>query len=103
MTGYYILEGHTPVPCADILMWAKLIESNDHVVACEFVFEHVQVSTVFMGIGFMIGKNKSPLLFESKVFGGDNDGFNRRYRTWDGAAAGHKSICEKLKSGAPLQ
>jgi hypothetical protein len=50
------------------------------------------VSTVFLGIDHNFG-NGPPLLFETMVFGGEYDGYCKRYSTWEEAEGGHKTAC----------
>lgn len=33
--------------------------------------------------------SETPLLFETMIFGGKNDGFTKRYATWEEAERGH--------------
>ena len=56
------------------------------------------VSTVFLGLDHRFGiKTGDAILFETMVFGGDLDGEQERYCTWDDAEKGHQFMCEKIK------
>lgn len=112
MAGYYILEDQTVIPCDDIEKWIAFIEGGKCVIATEFICEHVQVSTVFLAIDHNVytiqsiltrAPKQAPILFETKVFNGEHDGFTQRYRTYGGALAGHRKICTLLKSGGDLK
>jgi hypothetical protein len=52
---------------------------------------NVRVSTVFLGLdhSWNFG-NASPILFETMIFGGEHDGYQDRYHTYNEALAGHK-------------
>jgi hypothetical protein len=54
-------------------------------------FNFSVVSTVFLGIDHGFGDD--PILFETMVFGGEYDGIQKRYSTWDEAVEGHYKIC----------
>lgn len=84
----YILDGHTPVPCPDIVKWGLWYETADRHVARDIVND-VTVSTVFLGIDHSFGRDE-PVLFETMIFGGPHDEYQRRYCTWDEAEAGHR-------------
>jgi len=87
----YILKNKIPVPVADVLDWGRWFEKANRKVAMTFISDSVYVSTVFLGIDHNFGyfANK-PLLFETMIFGGHCDGYQRRYATWAGAEYGHK-------------
>ena len=57
------------------------------------------VSTIFLsmdhGLAGLIGDG-SPVLFETMVFGGEHDGYQERYHTYDKAEEGHKRIVEMV-------
>ena len=58
-----------------------------------------RVSTVFLsmdhGFAGLIGDG-SPVLFETMVLGGEHDGYQERYHTYDQAEEGHKAIVEMV-------
>lgn len=55
--------------------------------------ESILVSTVFLGVDHRHGEGV-PVLFETMVFGGKYNDFQRRYCTYDEAIEGHNNICE---------
>lgn len=91
----YILDGKTPVLEPDITKWAKWYEAADRTVAYTVVDTHEVVSTVFLGSDHQWGIGP-PLLFETMVFGGNDDGFMSRYSTWQEAEQGHEAIVNRL-------
>ena len=76
--------------------WADWMMRNDRVIGYT-QRSSVTVSTVFLGVAFVSPLAKEPYLFESMVFGGPDNNFVRRYRTWDEAARGHEQVCIKAK------
>ena len=93
MIERYVLVGHTPIRCDDILAWACFF-SNDDSRRVEFtqINGDIGVSTVFLGLDHQWG-NGPPLLFETMVFGGELDGEQERYSTWEEAIEGHENMC----------
>jgi len=92
MNGRYKLVGHKAVEVEDLLEWAKSF-GGDRVVA-KTKQDMVEISTVFLGLDHNFGQGP-PLLFESMVFGGEDDGEMVRYSTWEEAETGHKLLVEK--------
>ena len=90
MTTKYILDGHLPVKCNDLLEWAEWFGKADRHVAADELPNDIRVSTVFLGLDHAFGfKQAQPILFETMIFGGKHDGYQRRYATWDEAEIGH--------------
>lgn len=90
---HYILRGTTPVACPNLLEWADWWHSADKQLAYAEGPE-VCISTVFLGIDHAIARG-TPVLFETVITGGDNDGESRRYTTWEDAIAGHDDFLKK--------
>jgi hypothetical protein len=66
--GRYILEGKVPVPCEDLLTWARWVEDcKNRIVKQEDVGE-LWVSTVFLALDHDFLRDGPPLLFETMVF-----------------------------------
>ncbi len=91
----YILNGHEPVIEPDIMKWATWFETHSRKVA-NTEMKDVSVSTVFLGINH--GYDGEILLFETMIFGGEHDGDQWRYSTWDEAVKGHQAACELVVS-----
>ena len=90
----YVLDkdGRTPVAC-ELMTWAQAFETRKGSVdpwrvASTTILDSVHVSTVFLGLDHQYGDGP-PLLFETMIFGGDLDGWQDRYSTWEEAEAGH--------------
>ncbi len=93
---YYKLDGHKVVECEDIMEWAKWFDTNKPVAQEEK--NGIKVSTVFNGLRLIgldhnLGHGIKPLLFETMILGGREDGYQDRYSTWEEAEEGHKKAC----------
>ena len=93
MKLYYILDGHTPVPCDDPMEFARWFEEADRQVGDDEVDGH-RVSTVFLGINHAFTPGP-PILFETMIF--PESELVGRYSTWDDAEAGHRRAVEDLR------
>ena len=98
MTKWYIREGHKPKPIANYMEAARWFETADRRVAKAFKIGEATVSTVFLAIDHQFGDGP-PLLFETMVFGGIHDGYQKRYTTWEEAEKGHAKAVALVKAG----
>ena len=94
----YILDGKVPVPCDDVLSWGKEYEKQDRRVARDKVGD-TSISTVFLGIDHNCTEKGPPELFETMIFGGEHDDYQKRYATWEEAEAGHAKALKMVKEG----
>lgn len=85
----YILIGCTPVVEPDLIKWAQWYEKNDRHVRNDYL-NGIHVSTVFLGLDHSFREGAAPILFETMIFGGEHDGYQERYETWEQAEAGHE-------------
>jgi|SRR5882762_6101347 len=93
--GKYILgghDGHTAVPCEDLIQWATWFENAANRRVRLTQVGPYEVSTVFLGLDHSFLRDiDSPILFETMVFAenGDNSlefaGECERCSTWDQA------------------
>ena len=89
MGDQYILdENGNPKKEPDLLKWAKWFEPAKRHIGNDTI-NGVRVSTVFLGLDYSFGGSK-PLLFETMIFGGKNEGYQERYSTKEEAIKGHK-------------
>jgi hypothetical protein len=95
MTDKYILEGHEPVPCPDLITWGKWFQTADRHVAKTEIGD-ANVSTVFLGLNHQWGSGP-PLLFETMIFGGPHADYQERCSTWNEAEAMHQRACDLVK------
>jgi len=84
----YILVGKTAITTGDALLWAMFMEHENRQVDRTEI-NGVSVSTVFLGLNHNYWGGV-PILFETMVFGGAYDQYQRRYATWEEAEQGHK-------------
>lgn len=89
---YWVLKGKTPRPVNDLVTWAKWFEvANRRVAVTKSDFPPITVSTVFLGIDHGFSEKGLPILFETMIFGGPHDGYQRRCSTWNDAEAMHRA------------
>jgi hypothetical protein len=90
----YLLIGQTPVPCDDLLEWAREFETADRRVAQTDVLDMCHVSTIFLGMDHSFGRRGAPLLFETMAFWRDDHAEEQmRCSTWIEAEKQHARMC----------
>jgi hypothetical protein len=98
---YYMLVDGKAVPC-DMLAWGELMAGADrHIKLTKLTDEYGQeitVSTVFLGLDHRMGGSGPPVLWETMVFGGLEDGWQDRYTDPDAAIASHISLVGELQT-----
>jgi len=97
---YWILDAeHRPVEATNE-QWFEFRQNNFSkcIVAKTQINDHVEVSTVFIGMDQAVGTRELPVLFESMVFTDDQGGECHRYCSWDDAEAGHNALVKRLQS-----
>lgn len=98
--GLYILENGKVKPAESLEAWALWFKDveNRRLVTTHFPSGDVLVSTVFLGIDHGFFDALTPVLFETMIFGGEQDNYQRRYTTLEDALAGHDEAV-RLVSG----
>lgn len=91
---HYTLDGHTPVLCQDVSVWALWYEGADRHVA-KTQDGGILVSTVFLGMDHSFGGGP-PLLFETMVFGSPLDQECERCTTWEEAEEQHREMVRRV-------
>jgi hypothetical protein len=107
--GQYILDKDgNPVPEPNLLKWARWLESShlspdkdNRIVAKDYINE-VHISTVFLGLdhnfrNFGKAHPFKPILWETMIFGGENDQYCRRYTSRKEAEEGHRAAIRLVK------
>lgn len=94
---YYILEGRIPkeVPFEEWRSWHAR-NFLQRVVAKTELPDGVTVSTVFLTLNHNFARQGPPILFETMIFGGEHDGYQERYSTWEEAEEGHSRAIDLI-------
>ena len=87
MKLYTLVEGR-PEPCDDVVTWGRWFETADRVLLTT-VLNDVTVSTVFLGLDHNRGRGV-PILWQTMIFGGPQDGYQNRYTSAAAAVEGHE-------------
>ena len=92
---HYILNDKHEIIEVDFMTWGRFFNyAENRRVALDEV-NGKKISTVFLGIDHNFEEGE-PLLFETMVFGKDEEDCER-YSTWKEAEEGHKKMVEKYK------
>ena len=92
-TKHYILTKDKKIKQVSLMTWAKWFEGEDRIVKREVVGKFT-ISTVFLGIDHNFSDKGKKLLFETMVFG-DEEQYQERYSTYQEALEGHEKISKK--------
>ena len=92
---YYIMQNMRPQP-AKFFEYAAWSETHNRTIDRTEVGE-VLISTVFRGIDQSIGEGP-PLLFETRIYGGEFDGESQRFATLGDAKRGHHELVDAVRS-----
>lgn len=96
---YYILDGHTVVPCNDINVWGRCFGGDGRIVA-KTEIGPLYISTVFLGLdhnfSYLIdgAGDHEPLVFETMIFDDGDDSYQTRCSTWEQAEEMHRVAVE---------
>ncbi len=102
--GYFDKSG-TPISFEE---FARLKYDDDGKVSQDYarigldkISDHVEVSTVWLGLNHAFMAGGPPVIFETMVFGGQYDGQLCRYNTEEQALAGHLHAVNEMRQGRP--
>ena len=102
MSGKYILDKNkNPILCDNLLTWGQWMETADRHVSKTTISvdPEIWVSTVFLGLDHGFDHDsKTPILWETMVFGGKMDEEQERYATRAEAVAGHLELVDKVRA-----
>jgi hypothetical protein len=96
---YFVLdEQGEPLPVSDFEEWVQWCDRADRGVARTVVAADVVVLTTFNGVDEVVD-GQTPLLFETRVFGGVLDGEAVQHSTRADALAAHAKLVEWCRMG----
>jgi hypothetical protein len=96
---YVLNMENQPVEVESLVAWAQWAEHANRVVGYTEITSAVVVSTIFLGTDHRPAFGKGPpLLFETMIFGGPEDGRQWRWSTWDDAEMNHNAIVATLRA-----
>lgn len=100
MMGRYVLD-HLGLPVEEpsLLAWGRWMAGADRCVARANIGD-VSISTVFLGIDH--GWSGRPVLWETMIFGGEHNNYQKRYHTRTEALMGHKRAFEMVRASEAL-
>ena len=97
MPIWYVLDQQRRAVPASILEASQQLENLDSRVVAQHQVGEVVISTVFLTINHNFGREGPPLVFETLVDGGDYDGHQDRYSTWEEAEEGHWRVVKMVE------
>ncbi|EDX82820.1 hypothetical protein S7335_1123 [Synechococcus sp. PCC 7335] len=86
---YYILKDKQVVPCQDIEVWQRFMNSTERIVGSETAGKF-GVHTAFVGVN--LGSEFMPKFFRTTISGDDGQNDPWLAETWDEAAAKHRAL-----------
>ena len=96
MSDHYILDANNhPKQVGDLIEWAKWYSNEAARRVGSDTDGEFTVSTVFLGLDHRFGSQGPPVLWETMVFGIENEEPCERYTSHAEAVAGHKRFCEQ--------
>lgn len=96
----WILRDGVPELASDVYIWGYWFEESQRTherrVALTTVGD-ITVSTVFTAIDHSYGYSPVPILYETMIFGGEEDAYQERYATREEAEEGHIRAVEMVQ------
>lgn len=86
---YYRLDGTNVVECS-LFEWAEAFKKSDRIIKRTTLSTGIRISTVFLGINHAFDLGNPPLLFETIIFGIEEDEYQTRCSTYQEALAMHE-------------
>jgi hypothetical protein len=102
MNNYILNADGEPEKCDDLVKWALWFETEDRSVARTNLTDDIFVSTVFLGIDRGLFEDAPPVLWETMVFGGKNDGFRKLESSRKAALRSHEKMVATVRKGEGL-
>ncbi len=60
--------------------------------------DNIFISSVFLGFDHSFCEGEPPILFETMIFGGEFDGYQTRYTSYDDCVKGHQKAIEMVNN-----
>jgi hypothetical protein len=98
MSGYYVLNGDTPIQVASLEEWSSWFLRSDREVARTTLADGAMVTTEFVGVDHRAPDEATaaPLLFETRTFDANwRDSVSGRYATLRQARLGHRAAVRR--------
>ena len=92
MGDRYILVDKVVAEESDLIKWAKWMQTGNRTLSM-LQKGDVRVSTVFLGLDYSFGEDGPPVLWETMIFGGPEDGYQERFTSPEAAILGHHAAC----------
>jgi len=93
---YNLDENNQPVECTIREHIAWLDKNPERKAVKQISVGDTYISTVFMGLDHG-WKTRIPVLWETMIFGGKHDGYQKRYTSHEDALIGHKIAINLVK------
>ena len=96
---YILNKAGKPIPCDDVMTWARWYESADRRVAYTHVGD-LWVSTVFLGLDYRLGGDGPPILWETMAFDKERNekDVDQCSGSREQAEAMHEAMVNRIKS-----
>ena len=92
--NYYRLENRKPLQVHDYNEWKQWLETANREVKRTELSNGIIITTAFIGQAECVDETKPPLLFETMIRGGINDGLVQQYISWEQAEDGHEKAVQ---------
>lgn len=96
MAKYYLLDANKIPYEVSLEESYKMYKDMDMKIVKQETVGDSKVSTVFLGLDHAWDGEDGPILFETMIFDGYYDEFQRRYKTYDEALQGHNDAVEMV-------
>lgn len=96
MSKFYLLDENKQPYEVSLEESYKVYRDMDMKIVKQETVGDSKVSTVFLGLDHAWGHENGPILFETMIFDGYYEGFQRRYKTYDEALRGHNDAVEMV-------
>lgn len=95
--NHYILDKKKNIKECDLLEWARWFENPNNRIVKQTTIKKSKISTVFLGLDHSFSNKGKPILWETMIFGGKDDGYQERYTSEKDALKGHQKAINIIK------